>query len=119
MEINKQLLDEVFVISELIKVEVRVISRSRRLMQPFSNETEWNQLAYDHPVNTITLLTRQLYSGLKKSSDSPFPLHLKEALKYDHSVNTTSFAWPEGVVLTGSTVLLCNLRLDDVTDTDF
>ena len=29
--INKQLLDEVFVISGIIKVEVRVISRSRRL----------------------------------------------------------------------------------------
>ena len=29
--INKQLLDEVFVISRIIKVEVRVISRSRRL----------------------------------------------------------------------------------------
>ena len=28
---NKQLLDEVFVISRIIKVEVRVISRSRRL----------------------------------------------------------------------------------------
>ena len=30
-ENNKQLLDEVFVISRIIKVEVRVISRSRRL----------------------------------------------------------------------------------------
>ena len=29
--VNKQLLDEVFVISRIIKVEVRVISRSRRL----------------------------------------------------------------------------------------
>ena len=29
--INKQLLDEVFVISRIIEVEVRVISRSRRL----------------------------------------------------------------------------------------
>ena len=28
---NKQLLDEVFVISRIIEVEVRVISRSRRL----------------------------------------------------------------------------------------
>ena len=28
---NKQLLDEVFVISRIIKVEVRVISRSQRL----------------------------------------------------------------------------------------
>ena len=28
---NKQLLDEVFVISRIIKVEVRVISQSRRL----------------------------------------------------------------------------------------
>ena len=30
---NKQLLDEVFVISRIIKVEVGVISRSRRLRQ--------------------------------------------------------------------------------------
>ena len=31
MHVNKQLLDEVFVISGIIKVEVSVISRSRRL----------------------------------------------------------------------------------------
>ena len=31
MTANKQLLDEVFVISRIIEVEVRVISRSRRL----------------------------------------------------------------------------------------
>ena len=31
LEVSKQLLDEVFVISRIIKVEVRVISRSRRL----------------------------------------------------------------------------------------
>ena len=31
MNNNKQILDEVFVISEIIKVEVSVISRSRRL----------------------------------------------------------------------------------------
>ena len=35
----KQLLDEVFVISRIIKVEVRVISRSRRLRLITLNET--------------------------------------------------------------------------------
>ena len=34
---NKQLLDEVFVISGIIKVEVSVISRSRRLRFPRIN----------------------------------------------------------------------------------
>ena len=36
---NKQLLDEVFVISRIIKVEIRVISRSRRLRLITLNET--------------------------------------------------------------------------------
>ena len=36
---NKQLLDEVFVISRIIKVEIRVISRSRRLRLITLSET--------------------------------------------------------------------------------
>ena len=91
----KQLLDEIFVISRIIKVEVRVINRSRTLPRP------WLFWISQKPNLTIVLL----YIERKKMEVMFLVLHWREATQ---SVRTWhDYTWP----WVSLTWLLYNLQL--------
>ena len=118
----KQLLDEVFVISRKIKVEVGVISRSWRLRLITLTETliildvtktesnncfitNWREKNGSH-VFASPLTT----SNTKRANLTWLPL---EIMHRGHTWHDYSWPW------VSLTWLLYNLQLDDVTGTDF
>jgi len=117
----KQLLDEVFVISRIIKVEVRPISRSRRLRLITLTET---LIILD--ITKPNLIIVLFYMERKKKGNHVFASSLTASntkranltwlpLEIMHRGYTWhDYLWP----WVSLTWLLYNLQLDDVTGAD-
>ena len=88
---NKQLLDEVFVISRIIKVEVRVISRSRRLRLITLTETLIILDITKTKSNNIALL---YIERKKKCHDSKHSLANLDVVLLLHQRQATQSAKP-------------------------